>query len=107
MAARRGLIIGLGVALVAAPAFAQPAASPTASTAASPQAPAKPAPPKRVIVAQAAPATARQPTPGKPAANTSQPGVPRTLAEALAVTYSTQPALGVAAMRTAATPGIH
>ena len=93
MAARRGLIIGLGVALVAAPAFAQPAASPTASTAASPQAPAKPAPPKRVIVAQAAPATARQPTPGKPAANTSQPGVPRTLAEALAVTYSTQPAL--------------
>lgn len=93
MPAYRGLLIGLGMALAAVPAFAQPAASQTpTATAATPKAPAKPGP-QRVKVAQAAPAAAPQPAARLTANLAAQPGAPHTLAEALAITYSSQPAL--------------
>jgi outer membrane protein len=86
MMLRHGLLIGLGAALAVAPAFAQtPANRPVPST------PTTPA--KRVTVAQATPA----PPPPRAAVRAtpapSQFGVPHTLAEALAATYSNQPAL--------------
>jgi outer membrane protein len=91
MVSRHGLLIGLGVALAAAPAFAQAPNSRSATAASSSQPPARAAQAKRVTVAQATPA---QPLPGaNTAPATSQIGVPHTLAEALAATYANQPAL--------------
>jgi len=86
MGAWRGLIFGLSVALVAAPAVGQD--------------PAKKAPPpssakkvtKPVEVAQAPTKATRAMAP-PPAAPSEAAGTPHTLAEALAATYSTQPAL--------------
>jgi outer membrane protein len=70
----RGCMIGLGVAFASAPAFGQ--------------APVKSAP----VVPQGKPAPVV--SPGKSVRNPpAQPGTPRTLAEALAATYATQPAL--------------
>jgi outer membrane protein len=77
MILRRGWVLGLGVALAAAPAFGQ---APTS----------KPAPVKPTAATQRAP---RAPAPQTASAQPSQPGVPRTLAEALAATYANQPAL--------------
>ena len=106
MVLRRSLRIGLGIALVAGPAFAQapnpqapnPQApkSKFATTKAPSQPPAKTVQAKPLTVAQAAPApvklaqptAAANPTPAQP-----DIGVPHTLAEALAATYSNQPAL--------------
>jgi outer membrane protein len=73
MILRRGWILGLGVALAAAPAFGQ---APTNQPA-----PRKPA------------AATRAPAPPAASAQLPQPGVPHTLAEALAATYANQPAL--------------
>jgi hypothetical protein len=74
MLGRQGWVLGLAVALLVAPAFGQtPSGGPSG---------AKP-PAKRVTVAQS---TATSDVP-------RQPGVPRTLAEALAATYANQPAL--------------
>ena len=69
--------IGSGVALAAAPAFGQ---APTS----------KPAPVKPTAATRRA---IRAPAPQTASAQPSQPGVPRTLAEALAATYANQPAL--------------
>jgi outer membrane protein len=77
MILRRGWILGLGFALAAAPAFGQ---TPTN----------KPAPRKPAAAAQR---TTRAPAPPTTIAQLPQPGVPRTLAEALAATYANQPAL--------------
>jgi outer membrane protein len=92
MVLRHGLLVGLGFALAAAPAIAQAPPSPSATAAPTAQPPGRMAPAKRVVVAQAAPpqrkSAATTPTP-----ITSEPGVPRTLAEALAATYSGQPLL--------------
>ena len=78
MVLRRGWVIGLGMVLVAGPAFGQ---APT--TSASPP----PAKPKPATAAQAARSKAAAPAVPVPA------GIPHTLGEALAATYSTQPAL--------------
>ncbi len=84
MILRHGWMLGLGVALVAAPALGQ---SPT-SKQTDHKGPAATKPAKNITVAATITATA-------PAANTvpSQPKVPHTLAEALAATYASQPAL--------------
>jgi outer membrane protein len=87
MVSRHRLLIGLGFALTAAPALAQAPQANSPAASASSQPPAKAAPAKRVTVAQAKPARSM------PAPVTSLPGVPHTLAEALAATYSTQPQL--------------
>jgi outer membrane protein len=78
MVVRHGWLLGLGLALAAAPALAQtpPSKHATAKT------PAEKQPGKQVTIAQ----TTTAPAP-------SQPGVPHTLMEALAATYSNQPAL--------------
>ena len=74
MVRRHGGVLGIAVALMVAPAFGQtPSGGPSS---------AKP-PAKQVTVAQTTTAS------GVP----RQPGVPRTLAEALAATYANQPAL--------------
>jgi outer membrane protein len=89
MIGRYVLLIGLGVALIAVPALAQPSntvsANPTQAT--KRQGAAK--------VAQAAPAQAAsiQRSTAIPSQAASLPGVPHTLSEALAATYSNQPAL--------------
>ncbi len=70
MVLRHGMIIGVGAMLAAAPTFAQAPAQKTAQ-----------ATPVRAV-----------PVPGASTA-ASQPGVPHTLAEALAATYANQPAL--------------
>jgi outer membrane protein len=77
MILRRGWILGLGVALAAAPAFGQ---APTK----------QPAPRKPAAATQR---TTRTPAPPAASAQLPQPGVPHTLAEALAATYANQPAL--------------
>ena len=77
MILRRGWILGLGVALAAAPAFGQ---APTNH----------PAPRKPAAATQR---TTRAPAPPAASAQLPQPGVPHTLAEALAATYANQPAL--------------
>ena len=77
MILRRGWILGLGVALAAAPAFGQ---APTN----------QPAPRKPAAATQR---TTRAPAPPAASAQLPQPGVPHTLAEALAATYANQPAL--------------
>jgi outer membrane protein len=87
MISRHGLLIGLGFALAAAPAIAQAPQSTSAPPTPLAQPPAKAAPVKRVTQAQPKPAS------GTPAPVTSDPGVPHTLAEALAATYSSQPQL--------------
>jgi outer membrane protein len=92
MVSRHGLLIGLGVALAAAPAFAQTPQSTPATSSPSSQPPVKSAKPKRVAVAQATP-TQPKPASSTPAPATSEPGVPRTLSQALAATYSSQPQL--------------
>src|SRR6516165_8365195 len=82
---RHGSMLGLGVALVAAPALGQaPAGKPAnpGPTAAAP-------PARSVTIAQ----TATKPAQRLGPSAASPPGVPHTLAEALAATYSTQPAL--------------
>ena len=90
MVLRQGLLIGFGVVLATATALAQsPAGTPGRASTATP-ASAKAAS-KRVTVAQAAPSSKQRAA--KPAAAPSQAGVPHTLNEALAATYSTQPAL--------------
>src|SRR5579872_2234300 len=71
MMVRQRLLIGIGAVLAAAPAFGQAPAS-------------KPAP---------APATRSSLLATKVLAAPREPGVPRTLAEALAATYANQPAL--------------
>jgi outer membrane protein len=99
MVSRHGLSIGLSIALLAAPAFAQaPGPKPVTSPGTSPgtpkassRPPARTAPAKRVTVAQATPA--RPPVAVNPTPAQSDVGVPHTLAEALAATYSNQPAL--------------
>ena len=90
MVSRHGLLIGFGFALVGAPGFAQTPQSPPATAVPASQPPAKAAPPARR-------ATTTQTAPGSPRAamnptqlTATQPGVPRTLAEALAATYSSQ-----------------
>jgi outer membrane protein len=93
MVSRHGLLIGLGVALAAAPAFAQaPQSTPPATATPLPQPPGKTPPPKRVTVAQTTPTQPKRAS-ITPAPVTSEPGVPRTLSEALAATYSSQPQL--------------
>jgi outer membrane protein len=89
MVLRQSLVIGLSVALASTPTFGQaPASNPTPAG----QTPARTtAPAKRVAVAQATPAT--RPPAVVSRAVPSEPGVPHTLTEALAATYSTQPAL--------------
>jgi outer membrane protein len=77
MILRRGWILGLGVALAAAPAFGQ---APTG----------QPAPRKPAAATQR---TTRAAVPPAASAQSSQPGIPHTLAEALAATYANQPAL--------------
>jgi outer membrane protein len=79
MMLRRGMFVGLGMALVAAPALAQTTMSKSSQQRSA----------QGVVVAQAGRVPA-PPAAGSPAA---VPGVPRTLAEALAATYSNQPAL--------------
>src|SRR6516165_5882857 len=82
---RHGSMLGLGVALVAAPALGQaPAGKPAnpGPTAAAP-------PARSVTIAQ----TATKPAQRLGPSAASPPGVPHTLAEALAATYSSQPAL--------------
>jgi outer membrane protein len=83
MVLRHGWVLGLGALLVAAPASGQ---APDGKSPA-PQSAARH--PKPVAVAQATPVRERPAAKAQPL----QPGVPRTLAEALASTYSTQPAL--------------
>jgi outer membrane protein len=78
MVLRHSMVIGLGVTLATLPAYGQ-----TATT------PATPPPAKRVTTTQAT----RAPTPTRPKVAPSEVGVPHTLAEALAATYSNQPAL--------------
>ena len=78
MVLRRGWVIGLGMVLAAGPAFGQ-----APSTSASPP----PAKTKPATAAQAARVKAAAHSLAVPA------GIPHTLAEALAATYSTQPAL--------------
>ena len=80
MVLRHGWMLGLGVALAAAPAFGQ---APTGKPAPAPSAAAAT---QRTMHAQPAPPLAASRRP-------SQPGVPHTLAEALAATYANQPAL--------------
>jgi outer membrane protein len=109
MVSRHSLLIGLGVALAASPGFAQapntkstdgaPPTQPPATTAPARTAPAKsaqatkPAQAKSVTLAQATPAPP-PPAPNKPpVAAAAEGAVPRTLAEALAATYATQPQL--------------
>ena len=85
MVLRHGSMLGLGVALVAAPALGQaPAGKPAnpGPTAAAP-------PARSVTIAQ----TATKPAQRLGPSAASPPGVPHTLAEALAATYSSQPAL--------------
>ncbi|HEY6438529.1 MAG TPA: TolC family outer membrane protein [Acetobacteraceae bacterium] len=77
MILRRGWILGLGVALATVPAFGQ---APTN----------QPAPRKPAAATQR---TTRAPAPPAASAQLPRPGVPRTLAEALAATYANQPAL--------------
>ena len=85
MVLRHGWVLGLGVALAASPTFGQ---APTSNSA-----PAKPSgetrPAKLATTAQAKQA----PVSLAASARLSQPGVPHTLAEALAATYANQPAL--------------
>jgi outer membrane protein len=86
MVSRHGLLIGFGFVVMAAPAFAQaPQSQPPATT--PPSQPPKAATVKRTTAAQATP------KPAVPAPAPTQPGVPHTLSEALAATYSTQPQL--------------
>ncbi|HME24735.1 MAG TPA: TolC family outer membrane protein [Acetobacteraceae bacterium] len=85
MVPRHGWMLGLGVALAAAPALGQ--APPGTSTVTKPATETRPA--KRVTIAQAT----MRPAPALAVAPPSQPGVPHTLAEALAATYSSQPVL--------------
>jgi outer membrane protein len=98
MVLRHGLLIGLGVALVAASAFAQ-TPGPTAQEPRPTPAAAKSAPHRHHKTAQAKRTTVAQATPAQPPAVANTPptaaqlGVPRTLAEALAATYATQPQL--------------
>jgi len=87
MVLRHGLLIGFGVVLATAAAMAQSPAG-TPGPAGTPASAAAKTAPKRVAVAQATPAATQRAA--KPA---SQAGVPHTLNEALAATYSTQPAL--------------
>ena len=87
-----GYCIGLGIGLAAVPVLAQsPAPGPPPPRYRRGRRPGRAAA-KRVTVAQAGP-----PLPPRrrrrAAASTSQPGAPHTLAEALAATYSNQPAL--------------
>ena len=85
MVLRHGWVLGLGVALAASPTFGQ---APTSNPA-----PAKPSgatrPAKLATPAQAKPAPVSLAASARP----PQPGVPHTLAEALAATYANQPAL--------------
>jgi outer membrane protein len=92
MVSRHGLLVGLGFALVADPAAGQAPASNSTTATPTSQPPAKAAPAKRVTVAQVMPAKPKPPS-GAPAPVTSEPGVPHTLAEALAATYASQPQL--------------
>jgi outer membrane protein len=92
MVSRHGLLIGLGFALASAPAIAQVPQSTPATATPSSQPPAQAAPARRVTATQVTPAQ-RKPPPNTPAPVTTDPGVPHTLAEALAATYSTQPQL--------------
>ena len=83
MVLRHSMVFGIGLVLAAAPAFGQ--APPT-------QTPVRPAPPtKPVTVAQ--PTRVSPSSATRPKADPSEIGVPHTLAEALAATYSNQPAL--------------
>jgi outer membrane protein len=80
---RHGLVLGLGVALAAAPALGQsPAQNPAEPKPTAKSNVAKSNPTKSITVAQTV--TAAVPAPR---------GTPRTLAEALAATYANQPAL--------------
>jgi len=91
MISRHGLLIGFGFVAMTAPAFAQAPQPQSPATPPSSQPP-KAATVKRATVAQATPARPK-PVVTTPAPPPSQPGVPHTLSEALAATYSTQPQL--------------
>ena len=79
MVLRHGCLLGLAVALAAAPALGQaPPSKPTDPKRAAQTRPAKP-----VTIAQTTTAPARR----------RRPGTPHTLAEALAATYANQPVL--------------
>ncbi len=86
MVLRHGWMLGLGVALAAAPALGQ---APTSKPRATPARQPRTAPARSVTIAQTTAKPARRSAPSA----ASPPGVPHTLAEALAATYSTQPAL--------------
>ncbi len=89
MVLRHGLLIGFGVVLATATAMAQsPAGTPPGRAGTPASAAARKTAPKRAVVAQARRVVTRWAA--KPA---SQAGVPHTLNEALAATYSNQPAL--------------
>jgi len=78
MVLRHSMVIGLGVTLATLPAYGQTPAAPTT-----------PPPAKRVTTTQ----PTRGSVPVRPKPAPSEIGVPHTLAEALASTYSNQPAL--------------
>ncbi len=87
MTARHCVLMGLGMALAAGSALAQaPTPAPTTT------APAKP-PAAKPVATKPTPPAAKPATPAKPAPDLATSGTPHTLAEALAITYATQPAL--------------
>jgi outer membrane protein len=88
MVLRHGWMLGLGVALAAAPALGQAPTNKPAKPA-NPSPAAATAPARSVTIAQTTARPARRSAPSA----ASPPGVPHTLAEALAATYSGQPAL--------------
>jgi outer membrane protein len=104
MGFRRGLLVCVAVAMAAGPTLAQTVASPVPAKP-NPRQPASELARTRADIAR----RAQQPQTGKPrmpitAAPTSLPGaLPRTLTEALAATYSTQPALLAARAKLRAT----
>jgi outer membrane protein len=90
MIARYGLLVGLSIVAAAAQAFAQSAAPQPAGGAAWVD-PAKIGPAKPIVIKPAYLAKPAKSTTPRP--DMAQSGTPRTLAEALAITYATQPAL--------------
>ena len=90
MVLRHSWVLGLGVGLAMAPALGQtPPGKDAAPKQAAPKHAAATKHNKQLTIAQ----TITAPAPSSSAARASQPGVPHTLAEALAATYANQPAL--------------
>jgi outer membrane protein len=90
MVLRHSWVLGLGVGLVIAPALGQtPPSKDAAPKHAAPKQTVAPKHAKQLTIAQTITAS----VPPSSVAQPSQPGVPHTLAEALAATYANQPAL--------------